>query len=187
MSDQEKTIIRVDDISQNSDIAKINRMAEFVRSNVPNSVVLYAISPLCHELSDKEAKGRVFPAIFSAMSDPRIFYTTNKLGIPKDIPEWVIKATHGLIHVDHRLLSFECQEMSILTSAYLVGSNIFVPPFNKWNQATEEICCEAKIALVKFEDNWLHMSHNKFDPNHKKYYCHEFDFADENKFYEWFK
>ena len=77
------------------------------------------------------------------------------------------------------------QEISILISASLVKSKIFIPPFNKWNKDTEEICDEHGIELVKFEDGWLSMEHNNFSDIHNKWYLHarEFEYDD---FVKWF-
>ncbi len=84
-------------------------------------------------------------------------------------------ASHGLIHVDHRLMGREAQELSIVASCSLVGAKIFVPPFNKWNRDTASVCDEHGIELVKFEDGWRHVRFNAFDPSHDKYYLHTHD------------
>ena len=94
-------------------------------------------------------------------------------------------ASHGLIHVDHRLMTKEAQELSILTSASLVKANVFIPPFNKWNKDTESICDEHGIELIKFEDGWLCMEYNSYDDNHDKWYLHAREFSIE-KFKKYF-
>ena len=75
--------------------------------------------------------------------------------------------------------------MSILISASLVKSKIFIPPFNKWNKDTDEICKEHGIELIKFEDGWLSMEHNKFNESHDKWYLHAREFTFDN-FKNWF-
>ena len=79
----------------------------------------------------------------------------------------------------------EVQEISILISASLVKSKIFIPPFNKWNEDTEDVCYEHGIELIKFEDGWLSMEHNKFFDSHNKWYLHAREFDIEN-FKKWF-
>ena len=91
-----------------------------------------------------------------------------------------------MIHVDHRLLSRDAQEMSILISSSLVKSKIFIPPFNKWNKDTESICEENGIELVKFEDGWLCMEYNEYVEEQDKWYLHAREFMFEN-FKKWFK
>jgi len=88
------------------------------------------------------------------------------------------------VHVDHRLLKKEAQELSILVSCSLSKSKIFVPPFNKWNKDTDEICEEHGIELVKFEDGWLCMEYNNFDVNHDLWYVHSREFTVES-FKKW--
>ena len=94
-------------------------------------------------------------------------------------------ASHGLVHVDHRLLDKSSQEMSILISSSLVNANIFIPPFNKWNKLTEEVCIENGIELIKFEDGWLCMEYNSYDDSHDKWYLHAREFTFDN-FKKWF-
>jgi hypothetical protein len=119
------------------------------------------------------------------MSDHRQFYKADIAAIP-EIPDYVEKASHGLIHVDHRLLKKSAQEMSILVSCSLSKSNIFVPPFNKWNKNTEKICRSNNIELVKFEDGWKCMEYNKFDSSVSKWYLHHREFTVDT-FKRWFE
>ena len=153
----------------------------------PDCVVLYGVSPLVHDMSYEKndvEKQRIFPRILNALSDYKNFYKVDMAGLPEFHPKATL-AAHGLIHVDHRLLPKSVQEISILISASLVKSKIFIPPFNKWNKDTEEICDEHGIELVKFEDGWLSMEHNNFSDIHNKWYLHarEFEYDD---FVKWF-
>jgi len=183
-----KKRIRFDDICCNTNMDDANAMANFVIESVPNSEVIFCVSPLIHNMSgenDSNTLQRIFPKIFNAYSDYRKFYTVDLCGIPK-MTSGVVIASHGLIHVDHRLLHRSAQELSILASCSLVKSNIFVPPFNKWNKDTEIICKENNIELIKFEDGWLSMEHNNYNPKHFLYYLHnrEFSYRD---FVSWFQ
>lgn len=188
----EETVIRIDDISINSDLNRLTRFLEQVRQKYPAIQILLAVSPLVFDMHRHEPGNflkheRVFPSILNAMSDHREFYKVEKAGIPDWLPNIVSKyscilATHGLLHIDHRLLSKELQELSLVTSASLVGTKIFVPPFNKYNEFTKTICEDQKILLVRWEDGWTHLGYHPFKENKKKYYVHLHDYPGEELF-----
>lgn len=178
---------RFDDVCINADIDLINKMTTFMFEKFPDCVVLYGVSPLVHDMSYEKnnvEKQRIFPRILNALSDYKNFYRVDIAGLPEFHPKATL-AAHGLIHIDHRLLPKSVQEISILISASLVKSKIFIPPFNKWNKDTEEICNENGIELVKFEDGWLSMEHNNFSDIHNKWYLHAREFKYDD-FVKWF-
>ena len=150
-------IFRFDDVCINSDMANTNAITDYLFEKFPTCEIIWAVSPLVHEGCGE----RVYPKIFNAHSDIRYFFKPNRLGLPK-IHKRVKVAGHGLIHIDHRLLTKEQQEMSILISCSLIGANIFVPPFNKYDDNTEEICDKNGIRLISFSDGWLSMEHNEY-------------------------
>ena len=177
--DKTRKVFRFDDICINADLEHANILAYQILKKYPDAQVLYCISPCVNDMSDSSdpvTSQRIFPKIYNAYSDHRIFYKIDKIGIP-EVPERVISASHGLVHVDHRLLEFSAQEMSILVSCSLTKSRIFVPPFNKWNKDTEKICQEHNIELVKFEDGWLCCEYNEYNPEHNLWYLHHREFA----------
>lgn len=183
----EKMIFRFDDVCINADMNHIERMTDFLFSKFPDCEVIWAISPLVHDMtleSNLVSQQRIFPKILNAHSDFRVYYMVDKLGIPNINPK-VTVAAHALIHVDHRLLDKSAQEMSILISCSLCKSKVFVPPFNKWNKDTESICIENGIKLVKFEEGWKSIEYNKYNPNHRLWYLHAREIKFEN-FTEWF-
>jgi hypothetical protein len=183
-----KRIFRFDDICINSDLQHANNIAFQILEKHPGAEVLYCISPCVSDMSNSEdaiTSQRIFPKIYNAYSDHRIFYKLDKIGIP-EIPDCITPASHGLVHVDHRLLEFAAQEMSILVSCSLAKSKIFVPPFNKWDQNTESICREHDIELVKFEDGWLCCEYNEYNPEHNLWYLHHREFTTE-QFKKWLK
>ena len=166
-------IFRFDDICINTDMDKANAMGRLFRRTFPNCEIWFCIAPLVHDMrgATGSTAERLFPKILNAYSDFRRFYEVGSCGLPEIIPE-VSRASHGLIHVDHRLLTKEVQELSILASCSLAKSKIFVPPFNKWNRDTEDICREHGIRLVKFEDGWLCVEYNDFNLDHDLWYLH---------------
>ena len=173
---------RFDDVCINSDQNNRIEISDYLKKEY-NAEIIWAISPL---VSDSEAlTGRVYPKIWNAYSDHKMFYMMD-CAVLIQSPSYVKKATHGLIHVDHRLLDKSAQEMSILVSASLVEADIFVPPFNKYNKDTEKICDENNIGLVKFEDGWRCMEHEPYDPEHDMWYLHARDW-NLDKVKEWFE
>lgn len=162
-------IFRLDDISGNSDVLNVGVISGHLIEL--GHTVIWGVSPLV----DTEAeRGRVFRKELSAGSEIWPFYQMNKCYIPEKTDPRIILASHGLVHCDHRLLSKDAQEMSILTSCSLVRTNRFIPPFNKWNSDTEEICRKYGIKLEKYEDGWKSAEHNKFDPYHMLWYFHPY-------------
>jgi hypothetical protein len=180
-------IFRFDDVCINADMDLINKMTDFLVNKFPDCTVIWGVSSLLHDMSNEKSdisKQRIFPKILNAHSDHRVFYNVDIAGLPEFNKNAVI-ASHGLIHVDHRLLDKSAQEMSILVSASLVKSKIFIPPFNKWNKYTEEICKEHNIELIKFEDGWLCMEYNTYYDDQILWYLHAREFTFDN-FKKWF-
>lgn len=195
------SIFRFDDISPNTNLIKLSHMTEFLIKNNLFDEIWYCISLFAHDpeiqyhksepqKTDLE-KERVFPNIFKAFNDYKNFFLVDKffnefINLKKQIHKKVKLVSHGLFHIDHRLLTKEVQEVSIMVSCNFVNSFIFVPPFNKFDGNTENICDEQGIKLIKWEDDWLHLKHNKYDKSHEKYYVHTFD-LNEKEFYKWFE
>lgn len=176
------TTFRIDDVSLNTSMGDVLSLVNTITAACPDAVIILAISPLVHDVSKEPPadQGRAFPRIINAMSDHRNFFRVSRAGVPAWVVDAMVNpnvktASHGLVHVDHRLLGREAQELSIVASCTLVGANTFVPPFNHWNDVTREVCSEHKIRLVRFEDGWRHVRFNKYDPTHGLYYLHTHD------------
>jgi len=159
-------ILRFDDISCNTDLVHASALADIWRDAMGGQI-WYAISPLYTASKDQ----RIFPAIYNARSDYREFYNVDSCGVPC-VPYDVVRCAHGLVHVDHRMLTKSAQEMSIVVSCSIVGGRIFVPPFNKWNHETVDVCAENSIKLVRFEDGWRSVECERFAPGIDKWYLH---------------
>lgn len=173
-------IFRCDDVSINTDICKLQFIEEIILKYLPKASFLFGISIMVHDMSIENGiiKERIFPKILNAFSDFRVFYKVNKLGMPSLYKTQAKFASHGLVHVDHRLLTKQCQELSILTSCSIVKTNIFIPPFNKWNNETENICKENDIELIKFENGWKHFNHNSCLSEKTYFHTHDFKIED---------
>lgn len=181
-----KKIFRFDDVCVNCNMETVNLMTDYILKNVPESDVIWGISPLVHDMKGETGKHqeRVYPKIFNALSDIKVFLKPQIAGVPQ-LRNDIVTAGHGLIHIDHRLLTPEQQEMSILISCSLANASVFIPPFNKWNVHTELICTENNIKLIKFENGWKCMEYNKYNPEHALWYIHSREMTYEN-FVNWF-
>jgi len=179
----EGSVVRIDDISIQTDPIRLSKFLGTLKSQYPKTQILLAVSVGVvgvPEISDSE---RVFPPILNAMSDHRNYFKLSRLGIPDWLPEMIkefdcLIGSHGLVHVDHRLLNIEAQTLSILTSTSALGTNVFVPPFNKYNKSTIEICEEHALSLVIWENGWQHLGYQEFKSDGGKYYFHMHDFDD---------
>lgn len=181
-------VFRFDDVCINADLKLIQRMTDFLYEKFPICKVIYGVSPLVHRMNtgDYVKDQRIFPEILNAMSDYRHFFKVELAGVP-NMDARVYRAGHGLVHVDHRLLTKEAQELSIVASCSLVGAEMFIPPFNKWNIDTDTICKDHNIDLIKFEHGWRSMEHNKFDASEQiLWYLHAREWTFE-KFTAWFQ
>jgi hypothetical protein len=171
---------RIDDISINTNTVKLNSIVSAIFARFPESVVLLGISPVV--FSSEQSNERVYPKILNAISEESEFFKADSCGLP-DLTSLRTKysgltfAGHGIPHIDHRLLSLQAQEMSIVTSCSLANSSTFIPPFNKWNKDTEQVCKKHNIHLVKFEDGWRHTVYTRPTPKFTKYYFHTFDYS----------
>ena len=183
-------LMRFDDISDNTDFDKLQSMIDTVL-DIEGSKVLLCLSPFC---SSEATDGWVFPRWLMAVSNISEFFKMDRISAKAiDFCKSAMNGTgrislagHGVAHVDHRLLCRQAQELSICISSSIVGSLTFVPPFNKWNRDTEEVCCEHGVRLVKFEDGWRHVLYNKLNPTFPHYYIHVCDMSAE-EFGRWFK
>lgn len=182
-------VFRFDDVSVNTDLDNLDDLLIVIRKYLQSPRIILAISPIvfgAEQLRDGNEQ-RVHPPVLTAMSALHPYYKGRRCGIPvlSNRPD-VERAGHGIVHVDHRLLDFQSQELSIVTSCALAEAYIFVPPYNHWDANTEEICHRHGIELVKFEMGWQHVLHNKFDKGHRMWYMHPYDMTPD-QLVQWFK
>lgn len=187
---------RFDDISVNTPGRELTQLCEVITHYAPDSRLLLAVSSIvfsAEQLGTSQAT-RVHPSRLTAMSALTPYYKGTCAGVPEYVGvkeilglpvQW---AGHGLLHVDHRLLNHQAQEMSIVTSCALARGTYFVPPYNKWNAETERICFEHDLTLVKFEDGWNHVRHNRWAPSgRRRYYLHTYDIEHPDQLAKWFQ
>lgn len=177
---------RFDDVCVNTDLPQFRKTLNVIYKYNHDAHILLAISPIVFSQTQLpiDQQQRVHPRTLTAMSSLTPYFLGQSCGIPdlRAVTEGhdrIILAGHGIAHVDHRLLNRETQELSIMMSCSLARATTFVPPYNKYNQNTIDICKELGFQLVRFEDGWKHVLHNEFDPKHERYYLHPYDMTPE--------
>jgi len=165
-------ILRVDDYSENTKKDELSIMVGTWLQKFPDSEVMFAVSPI----SRFSLMGSVYPCVPFKGREKQFYYTANQhlrsIHYDKNNSfNFVIWASHGLIHINHSRLSKDAQEMSILTSCSIVDTKIFVPPFNDFNETTEVICKENGITLIK-PDGWKSLEHNEVSRDCDFWYMH---------------
>lgn len=126
-------------------------------------------------MTKKNDSGAVYPNPPFKDKALRFFLDVDQIGAPT-LPEGDYKVvSHGLIHSDHSIMAIEAQEISIVTSCNILNTNIFVPPFNRYNEMTEQICALHNIELVKMEsdfESWRNFDLQEFDEHSGLWYLH---------------
>ena len=159
-------IFRCDDVSFNTNPQKLEWFYNFLKSRYPDCAFWSCVTLFAKRNTD----GSVYPDAPFKDNPIEFFYNVDSVVSKPKAPGMIV--SHGLLHVDHSELSEETQEMSILTSCNYLKTSIFVPPFNRWNAATERVCLNNNISLIKFEEGWKSLEYNNFDPKHKLWYFH---------------
>lgn len=164
-------IFRNDDVTLSTSPSEMGKIYGVIHSFFPTAEIWSAITVF----SQRNSKGSVYKEVPFKNKGTNWFYK-NITSVTPNIQNSIYKiASHGLFHINHSIVSRETQEMSILGSTSYLKSNKFVPPFNKYNEDTVDICNKNGIEFIK--DGWLSMEHNKFDPNHNLWYFHSWRFT----------
>lgn len=157
---------RVDDVSANTDIKKLYDMVAFLREKFPACRVVFAVTVF----SKANMEGSVYPGAPFKDNPHHFFYDVDQIYMKKQ--NGIDVASHGLVHGDHSRLDYDAQEMSILMSCKLLKTDIFVPPFNRWNSTTEDVCRNNNLSLWKIDHGWRSLEHNKFEADYNLWYFH---------------
>lgn len=168
-------IVRIDDVSPNTDFDHLYELYHEIKDALNPSCVYFAVTLL----SKWCLKRSVYPGVPFKDREDGFFYgvdSTFDLGLISQDPDIQV-ASHGLLHMDHSKCVKQVQELSILTSCSLLKSKVFVPPFNRYNHITEAVCKEHRIKLMKPQEGWRSLDYHakvlgKFNPNHKHWYLH---------------
>lgn len=160
-------IFRNDDVNPNTDMEGMDAQYDVIRDLFPDVEIWSAIT-MFSRMSDR---GAVYNQVPFKDRPLEWFYDVNRLLYSYDGEGWEVICSHGLLHVDHSQLSRDAQEMSILTSCNYLQTDIFVPPFNRYNETTEEICDNHCIDLIE-KEGWKNFEYEDFDPSHEQWYFH---------------
>lgn len=167
MDSLKKLIIRNDDVNPNTQQGDLADIYSTIHSIFPNVEIWSAVTVF----SDFNTKGSVYADVPFKNKDINWFYkNVSAAVINYHLPTYLKIVSHGLFHIDHSATSRGTQEMSILGSCAYLNTNIFVPPFNRYNQDTIDICFDNDIEIRI--DGWLSMEHNPFDITHRMWYMH---------------
>lgn len=164
----ENIIFRIDDVSANTDMESLKRMIFCIKESFNARIILGV-----NLFSRYSPGGSVYPDVPFKNKSNSYFYDVNRFRCDFEFIDNDIElASHGLFHSDHSKLHRDAQEMSILSSCRFLNSSFFIPPFNRYNETTEDICISHGIKLLKMEDGWKSLEHNEFDLAHTLWYFH---------------
>jgi hypothetical protein len=165
-------IFRDDDVSANTSPGHLQDIYNIINDFPGEHQILSAVSIFSRHTDD----GAVYPSAPFKDKPVPWFYDVDQCVGNLTITN---VAAHGLFHVDHTKITRDAQEMSILASCNYLETRTFVPPFNRWNEDTQDICKENNISLVGPGEKWLSLEFNDFDPNHKLWYFHSWRYTAE--------
>lgn len=164
-------IFRNDDVNYNTDWLELAKIYSSIREFFPEARILQAVTVFSHNKGIQKA-GEVYQGEAPFKDNPlQWFYDVNQYLLDVPAFQGVETVSHGLFHTDHSVMSKDAQEMNIIGSCRMLGTKIFIPPFNRYNKDTEEVCCKNGIQLVKADD-WKSLEYEIFNSNHRYWYFH---------------
>jgi len=160
-------ILRDDDINYNTDFYRLYYQYQTILEIFPTCELWASLTIF----SKQNTIGTVYPEVPFKDKPTKWFYNIDRVLDRFHILPRVKICSHGLFHCDHAKLPKNVQEMSILGSCNFLATKVFVPPFNRFNDDTIDICQENGIELIG-KDGWLNFEYERFDPTHEKWYFH---------------
>lgn len=168
-------IFRFDDISANTDFDDFSEQLDILRERFDAKFIVGI-----NILAKSNDGGSVYPNPPFKDREKDFFYGVDRMiSLAKiqslNLDEEEI-CSHGLFHIDHSKLSIDAQEISILGSCNLLGAKKFIPPFNRFNEETKEICRTHGIDFINSGDGieWKSLESELFNPSHEYWYYHPF-------------
>lgn len=160
-------VIRVDDVSPNTDQSRLDELVSVIRNLLPDADFLIGVT----FFGKYSPNGAIYPDLPLKEKPMRYFFDVNRFVHNREFPGKI--CSHGLWHFDHQAAELGLAEASIVTSCKLLMTDTFIPPFNRWDFLTEKICKENGITLIKSqEEGWRSFECNEFDPSHQNWYFH---------------
>lgn len=165
-------IFRNDDVNPSTDLESLHEMYEIIARLFPDAHIVSGVTLF----GTWNEKGAIHYDLPLKNKDKKFFYNPNRFlyrhsHVIGDI------ASHGLFHCKHSELSYDAQEMSIVSSCNFLGVNNFIAPFNDFNDNTIKVCQDNKINLLTNMYQWKSLEYNKFNPDHKYWYWHSWRFT----------
>lgn len=147
-------IVRCDDISVDTDVDALKRIWELVHEFPVTHIIAVTPKGRGDPIHHMKPLKRGNAWIQAATGDDYIFSNKDLLEVI-----WLYQslgakiAIHGLIHIDYRKLSYREQlyhlrEAQEIMDTFFSKVKYFVPPFNKYNDDTVEICSKLDLELV---------------------------------------
>ena len=165
-------IIRNDDVSPATPPRELMQMYTIIRKHIPSAQIWSCVNLF----AKMNIKGSVYPDLPLKEQPMSYFYDVDKAWQGKAIGIGKI-VSHGVLHVDHTQLSRDAKEMSIVTSCKFLQADIFVPPFNKYDEEMDDICKSIGVRLVKPSDGWKSLESDTFNPDHKLWFFHSWRYT----------
>ncbi len=156
---------------ENTDVKKLAKIYGIIHNLFPNANIWSCITLF----AGANFKGSVYGELPLKEKDVNWFYQNANLFMKEYRHPLYKVASHGMYHLDHSKLSKDAQEMSIIGSCSFLKTNVFVPPFNKFNQDTLDICFDNHITIKT--DEWKSLEFNDFDSSHRLWYFHSWRFT----------
>jgi len=163
-------VLRNDDVNPNTDFKDMADLYCDISEYIPNCRIISCFNFFARTCES----GSVYPCVPFKDRPVNWFYSVNRVLNPYLVSGDC--ASHGLFHIDHTKVGRETQEMSILSSCNMLKVKTFVPPFNRFNEDTIDICKENDIWLVGLDEKWKSIEHEEFDPSYKYWYFHSWRF-----------
>lgn len=167
MSLGDKLTFRNDDVCPSTDYQDLFNQYTLIKERFPYCRIISGVSLI----GVKNRLGSVYPGAPFKDMPVDWFYIVDSI-MKTDINLMSDIASHGLFHVDHSKISKDAQEMSILGSCNLLDTKVFIPPFNRYNEDTLDICKKNNIEIIIPSQGWLSLEFNDFNEFHKLWYFH---------------
>lgn len=161
-----KLIVRNDDVNPNTDFLRLKEIYDVIKSILPTVEIWSCVTVF----AGRNKRGSVYGDIpFKDKGSAWIYQHSDcVMGLAPSSLSKV--ASHGLFHIDHSAADYQTQEMSIVSSCAYLKTKTFVPPFNRLNQNTLDICFDHGIEIIVA--GWRSMDCEVFDINHSLWYLH---------------
>lgn len=165
-------IFRNDDVNPNTNYAELFECYKVIKELFPSCEIVSGVTLF----SKTSNKGSVYPGVPFKDKPVDWFYNVDRFMDDLELIQFGKLASHGLFHVDHSKISYDAQEMSIISSCRFLGTDLFIPPFNRWNDDTIKICDDYALNLISMKGQWKSFEYEIFNSNHPFWYFHSWRF-----------